>query len=115
MSDTPPSILVLCSDLFFTSKINAEARAAGSVIEIIRNPAKLTTQPGRRLIVDLNLAGAIAAAGNWRTATGGEVVGFVGHTDEEAIAQARAAGLDQIMARSRFVQVLPKLLAPEPK
>jgi hypothetical protein len=105
-------MLVLVSDLFFASKISAEARAAGCAITMIRDPARLAGQSGRALIVDLNLPGAIPAAGDWRKATGAPVIGFVGHTDENAIAQARAAGIDQIMARSRFVQVLPELLKP---
>jgi len=105
-------MLVLVADLFFASKISAEARAAGCPITMLRDPAKLAGQSGRALIVDLNLPGAITAAGEWRKATDATVIGFVGHTDETAIAQARAAGIEQVLARSRFVQVLPELLKP---
>ena len=108
MDESPP-ILVLVSDLIFSSRISAEARAAGSAIRMIRQPQLLAGQSGRRLIVDLNLPGAIAAAGEWRK-NGGEVIGFVGHTDQEAISEARAAGIDQVLPRSRFVQILPDLL-----
>jgi hypothetical protein len=62
------------------------------------------------MIADLNLPGAIQAAADWRRRTSGTVVGFVSHADSEAISQARSAGLDQVLARSRFVTVLPDLL-----
>jgi hypothetical protein len=108
-------ILVLVSDLIFSSRISAEARAAGSTIKMIRQPAQLAGQTGSRLIVDLNLPGTVDAAAEWRKNCNGEVIGFVSHTDAELIAKARAAGLDQILPRSRFVQVLPELIkSPNP-
>ena len=110
--DTVPSppILVLVRDMIFSSKIFAEARAQNCVIQSFRDPMKLQHAPGRRLIVDLNLEGAISAAIAWKQATGGEVCGFVSHVDAAAIAEARAGGLDRVMARSEFVNVLPELL-----
>jgi hypothetical protein len=118
MSETPqvvppsqePQVLVLVADMFFASKISAVARATGAVIKMIRNPQLLAGLAAKRLIVDLNLPGAIPAAIDWRKAIGGQVIGFVSHTDEQTIADARAGGVDQVMARSRFVQVLPELL-----
>jgi DNA-binding NarL/FixJ family response regulator len=108
--DEPLPILVLVSDLIFSSRISAEARAAASPIKMIRQPNLLAGQPGRRLIVDLNLPGAIFAAAQWRKNCGGEVIGFVSHSDLATIAEARTAGLDQVLPRSRFVEVLPELL-----
>ena len=105
--------VVLVSDLIFTSRIIAEARACGGVITIVRQPRALAGKAGRALIVDLNLAGAIAAAADWRRATGKPVIGFVSHSDQPTIEQARAAGIDQVMARSRFMQILPELLRPQ--
>jgi AmiR/NasT family two-component response regulator len=114
MSETDsPSILVLVRDLTFSGRILAEARAAGAPVKVIRDPAqvlKLDGVGGKLMIVDLNLPGAIAAAGQWRQTTGRTVVGFVGHEDAQTIAQARSAGVDQVLARSRFVKVLPELL-----
>jgi DNA-binding LacI/PurR family transcriptional regulator len=109
MTEAPP-ILALVSDLIFSSKITAEARAAGATVTIVRDPKLLGDRPGGMLIVDLNLARAIPAAAAWRAATGGRVIGFVGHTDQATITQAREAGIDQVMARSQFVQALPALL-----
>lgn len=112
-----PPILVLVRDLMFSGRIMAEARAAGAIIKVIRDPAqieKLEANDSKLLIADLNLGGAVAAAADWRRRTGGTVVGFVAHVDAETIAQAKSAGLDQVLARSRFVQVLPDLLKTSP-
>jgi hypothetical protein len=109
----PPPILVLVRDLMFSGRILAEARAAGVNVKVIRDPAaiaKLENTDSSLMIADLNLPGAIVAAADWRRRTSGTVVGFVSHVDAEAISQAKAAGLDQVLARSRFVTVLPELL-----
>ena len=95
----------------FSSKISATAKAVGAQIEMIRDPSALADRAGTRLIVDLNRAGAVDAAGAWKGATEGrEVVGFVSHVDGETIAKARSAGIDRIMPRSQFVASLESLL-----
>ncbi len=110
LTDPPLPVLVLVRDLIFSSRIAAEARALGISIQIIRDPAKLPQTPGRRLLVDLNLAGALDAAKSWRANSSSNVVGFVSHTDAETISAARRAGLDRVMPRSQFVEELPALL-----
>src|ERR1700722_1992160 len=102
--------LALVADLMFAGRIIAEARAAAVPLKMFRQPAQLAGQQGTRLIVDLNFRGAIEAAAAWGTANSAPVIGFVSHTDDQTIAQARAAGLPQGLARSRFVQTLPELL-----
>jgi len=106
-----PLLLVLVRDLMFCSKITATASAANIPFKVIRDPAKLAGEVGDRLMVDLNQPQAIDAAAQWRTATGQPAIGFVSHVDVEAIAAAKAAGIDRVMARSQFVQQLPMLLA----
>lgn len=109
----PSPILVLVRDLMFSGRILAEARAAGVNVKVVRDPAGIAELAGADsslMIADLNLPGAIEAAAQWRRRGGGTVVGFVSHVDSETIAQAKAAGVDQVMARSRFVEVLPELL-----
>ena len=111
MSETePPQVLALVRDLMFSSKITATARAEGVNVRIIRDGSKLGQETGNRLLVDLNQDGAIEAATEWKTRTGGRVIGFVSHVDAATIAQARDAGFDQVLARSRFVESLPDLL-----
>ena len=106
-----PPVLVLVRDLMFTSRISAAARAAGIAITALRDPAQVSGAQGRRLIVDLNQPGALEAAAEWKQASAGDVVGFVSHVDAATIARARAAGIDRILPRSRFVEILPELLA----
>ena len=103
-------VLVLVRDLMFASKISATAQAAGVSVEMIRDPEKLAGKQGDRLIVDLNQVGAVEAAAQWKTVSGGHVVGFVSHVDRETIDRAKALGIDEILPRSQFVQRLPELL-----
>jgi hypothetical protein len=105
-------VLALVSDLMFSSRITAEAKSAGAMVQILRKPEALQTAEGDLLLADLNLPGAAAAAAKWANGGGRRVVGFVSHMDSAAIAEARQAGVQEIMARSRFVQVLPDLLRP---
>jgi hypothetical protein len=108
-SESQP-VLVLVRDLMFSSKITATARSESILVKIVRDAAKLTEEGGNRLIVDLNQDGAIPAAAQWKARTGGTVVGFVSHVDTSTIAEAREAGLDQVLARSRFVETLADVL-----
>lgn len=103
-------VLALVRDLIFASRITAAGRDAGVDVTLVRDPAQLAGRAGRRLVVDLNLEGAIEAAAAWMRAGGGEVVGFVSHVDADTIGRARAAGIANVLARSRFVERLPELL-----
>ena len=94
----------------FASKIRATAQATGAPVQVLREPGQLASAVGRRVIVDLNQPGALDAAIAWKGATGGEVIGFVSHVDTQIIQTARLAGIDQVLPRSRFVEVLPELL-----
>ena len=111
-----PPVLVLVRDLMFSGRIGAEARAAGANVKMLRDPKLLAEAPAdaTRLIVDLDLAGALEAAAAWKTRDPGrEVITFVAHTNVDAIRTARDAGLNQILTRGQFVEVLPRLLSRE--
>jgi hypothetical protein len=111
MTETPqPEVIALVRDLMFSSKIIATARAQGETVKIVRDPAKLADEGGTHLLVDLNQDGAIPAATEWKARTGGAVVGFVSHVDAPTITKAREAQFDQVLPRSRFVEMLPELL-----
>lgn len=113
MSDPFP-VLVLVRDLMFAGRISAAARAAGVPVTMLRDPGSVLGAAGRRLIVDLNQAGALEAAIGWKRASSAEVIGFVSHVDAETIARAKAAGIDRVLPRSRFVEILPELLTAIP-
>lgn len=116
MPDRRP-VIALVRDLIFASRITATGASVGTRVTLVRDPAKLAGQTGEGgdplLIVDLNLPGAIDAACAWKAATGGSVSGFVSHVDTATITAARDAGVDRVLARSRFVELLPALLRGE--
>ena len=113
MAEPAADVIALVRDLMFLSRITASARAVGANVRVVRNPADLGTAAGRLLIVDLNLDGALEAASQWRKEhEASDIVGFVSHVDAQTIAQARALGIEKILARSRFVQVIEDLLRP---
>jgi hypothetical protein len=113
MTDRCP-VIALVRDLIFASRITATAAAVGVPVTLVRDPNTMDGVPAAKLlIVDLNLEGAIEAARQWRTVTGGVVTGFVSHVDTATITAARAAGIDRVLARSRFVEVLPQVLSGE--
>ena len=110
-------VILLIRDLMFMARVTGTAKELGVPVKVVRDPAKLAAEaaPGEagqsgRLIVDLNLDGAIEAAAAWKAAGGGAVAGFVSHVDSDTIRRAREAGIDRVMPRSQFVQVLPDLL-----
>jgi hypothetical protein len=105
------SILVLCRDLLFASKISTAAKRLNLLVKLIREPQKLREQPAaKRLIVDLTQEGFIEAAAQWKYATAGHVTGFAGHADAATISRAKAAGIDQVLSRGEFVARLADVL-----
>jgi len=112
-------IIIAVDDLMFSSRISTAAKALGVPIQFARTPDAVidaVRATGASLVIlDLNsprvrpldVVAAIKAdplMGAVRT------VGFVSHVQVELIDQARAAGVDQVLARSAFVNQLPQLL-----
>jgi hypothetical protein len=113
MSQTDESctILVLCRDLLFASKISAAAKGANVPVKMLRDASKLNDEKeAGRLIVDLTQEGFIEAAAHWKQRTAGRVTGFAGHADTETIDRARGAGIDDVMAKGAFVARLSEIL-----
>jgi len=106
--------LALARDLLFASKISSAAHSLHVPIKILRDASQLAEQDGDLLLVDLNQDGAIDATRQWLQGSGRHAIGFVSHTDTQTIAAARAAGITHVLARGRFVQLLPQLLCPPP-
>ena len=104
-------MLALVRDLIFASKILAAGRAAGIEVLLVRDGSQLMDQPGSLLLADLNQAGAIIQAAEWKQSPQRRVIGFVSHVDTAAIQEARSRGIDRILARSAFTKELPQLLA----
>ncbi len=113
-------ILAAVADLMFSSKIRAAAGLAGADVRFARTAEELLRQAreGRpsRILLDLNAAtldaiDTIARLKGDPDLAATPIVGFVSHVQADVIAAARAAGIDEVMARSAFVTRLPELLS----
>jgi len=117
------TVVVLCADLFFTSQIEATARAAGIPLHLVESATaavdQATASAASRLLVDLSTPGldphalmkllraGAAAAG---PGTCPQVIGFGPHVQKDLLDAARQAGFDQVMPRSRFSAELSSIL-----
>jgi DNA-binding NarL/FixJ family response regulator len=100
------SVVLLCSDLLFGSKVTTTGRAHGVPVAVARTPAQAVAKAAGAacVIVDLHLEGLdlptllaeVRAAGVKR------VIGFGSHVDAETLKAARRAGCDLVMPRSQF-------------
>ena len=112
------TILVVVEDLIFLSKIQQTARLLGALVETVdaaRLPERAAQVPARAIVLDLNhrsgraieVLRAIKADPATR---GAATLGFISHVQTELAAAARAAGCDQVLARSAFSAQLPEIL-----
>ena len=112
--------LAAVEDLLFRSKISETAERLGVEAAFPRNPEKLLdalrSSPPDLLVVDLNsarfkpleLLRAVKSDGALR---GVRTVGFLSHVQADLALAAREAGCDRVMARSAFVENLPRVLS----
>lgn len=114
----PTTVVAAAADMIFASRIRGAGQAAGIGVRLAGSGKALleaAAEPGVRLIlIDLDHR-SLKVAEVIRELKAGPtsavpVVGFVSHVNEGAIREARAAGADRVLARSRFVQELPELL-----
>ena len=109
-------VVALMDDLFFQMKLAETAKHLGVEVKVATTAdalMPLLDSPPKLLIVDLNSRSQpIAAIERVRAAKNGvRVVGFLSHVQTDLAAQARAAGCDEVMARSAFTQNLAAILA----
>ena len=103
-------VAAVMSDLMLFSRIDAAATAAGVFLVRVDSPAQLPAE------LDLILVDWSARAPDWadalhRRTANARVILFGRHTDLEAHAAARAAGLGPMWARSKLVSELSDLVA----
>ena len=112
-------VLAAVDDLFFAAKIRATAEQLGVAVEFNRDVeamlAAARAAPPALVIADLQaqrpdpflLATRMKADEALRAVP---IVGFFAHVQVELAERARQSGFDRILARSAFVQQLPKIL-----
>jgi len=109
-------IVGLMDDLFFQMKVLETAKQLGLQFKVAATADSLmelvATSP-KLVIVDLNARnGAIAAIERVRTEKNDvRMVGFLSHVQVDLAEQARAAGCDEVMPRSKFTQNLAQILS----
>jgi ActR/RegA family two-component response regulator len=114
-------IFVAVDDLMFASRISTAAKAVGAAIQFTRSvesvlTAARTVTPSL-VILDLNSArtqplAIVEALRSDPALATVPTIGFVSHVDTTTIEAARLAGVGRVLARSAFVEQLPRLLAP---
>ena len=116
--DDAPVGLLLSRDLIFTSKVTGTAAALGYRVVVIGDAAKARAmlEQGKTRVVFVDLAAGDLVGSptllQYREVAppGTPFVAFGSHVDTEALANARAAGCDPVMPRSRFTVELPTLI-----
>lgn len=113
--------MIVCAidDLMFSIKVSTAAKSLQADVYFERSGDKLleTIREKRPSLVifDLNSArlrplDAIAALKRDPELSGTRTLGYVAHVDTATIEAARAAGVDQVLARSAFVDRLGEIL-----
>jgi len=112
-------VLALVDDLMFRSKIKSTASQMGANVTFAGSQeAALTAMRAHRpalLILDLNNPrtdplGTIAAMKKDAALASIRTVGYASHVDVDTIDAARAAGVDEVLARSAFTMKLPDII-----
>lgn len=101
-------VAAVVSDLMLFSRIESAARVAGVELARVDAPSDVLSD------ADLILVDWSAREADWADALGaltGRVIVFGPHTDLDAHAAAREAGLGPMWARSRLLSSLPDVLA----
>src|SRR5215472_4871365 len=113
-------VLALVDDLMFRSKIKSSAAGVGVAVTFAGSRdaalASMRAEPPALVILDLNnpridSIGTVGAMKRDAALSSIPTVGFVSHGDAETTAAARAAGVDEVLARSAFTAALPDLLS----
>jgi PleD family two-component response regulator len=112
-------IICVLDDLLFSVKISTAAKAIGADVYFERTPgmafARVKEKRPSLVIFDLNSArlnplGVIAELKSDPLTREIKTLGFVSHVQADTIAAARAAGIDEVLARSAFSAQLGDIL-----
>jgi hypothetical protein len=100
---TPHRIVAYVPDLMDRSKV-----AAAGDVTFVSRPADLAgaSDAADVVVVDLTRPGVVDVL----EGLSGRVIGFANHTSRDVMAAARAAGCEEVLARSEFFARLDELL-----
>jgi DNA-binding NarL/FixJ family response regulator len=107
-------IVVAVRDLVFRSKIHAAAERLGVQVRFAPRGTPLAEAvreaPGATVLADLGEPGLVEQVPDAKRAAPVTVVGYLGHLQEDLMARAAAAGVDEVLTRGQFVARLDDLL-----
>jgi CheY-like chemotaxis protein len=110
-------LAAVVEDLMLRSRVASAAKAVSVEVRFVSSESQIAAlDPAPRLvIVDLNgrRIDGVALVGRLKAdprLAGIRILGFVAHVDGDTVSAARAAGIDEVMARGAFVDRLPELL-----
>jgi hypothetical protein len=105
-------IVAVVTDLFFAARIRSAATAASRLLRFVSSTETLPERIDGLVLVDLDAALDVPAIVREARARGArEIIVFGPHMDTERRKAAYAAGADRVLAKSRFVEVLPGIMA----
>lgn len=107
---SPAALAVLIEDLFFLAMVTSAASKAGVAATIV-GPHEDVPAGAVLAVLDLQSSGDWERRIKGYSDAGGEVVGFGPHVDGPLMKRARAAGCSRVMAKSKFVKELPRIMA----
>ena len=119
MAEAIVHVIVLIDDLFFQAKLREMSKLTGTTLETVTTGEQLlksaAANPAALIIVDLNARQGALEAVEQLGKTGGpgnprRVIAFLSHVQTELAERARAAGCQDVMARSQFTQNLAAIL-----
>jgi len=112
-----PRGVLLTTNVLFSSMVTGTASAQGHQVAVAENLAEALDlcrdRPCNYVIVDLGMSelSMQSAVSQLRALTGPiPMIAFGSHIDKERLDEARAAGCDEVMPRSKFSAELPALL-----
>ena len=92
----------------FVPDLMDRSRLGGLDVTFVARPEDLAPVPGDIVVVDLSRPGVLEALQG--LGDGARTIGFGSHVDTELLDAARAAGCDEVMARSEFFRRARDLL-----
>ncbi len=109
--------ILLTSNLLFSSMVTRTAAALGHEVAVAGDLAEAVelchARPSAYVIIDLGMADVEVgpAVARFRAAAGAvPVIAYGSHVDKARLDEARAAGCDEVLPRSKFSTELPALL-----
>lgn len=112
-----PRVLLVCSDLFFSTQLRSAAQSAGATVDVELSAARIVEQTATGaytlVVIDLEIMGLDLAAviAGLPIDNRPVVVAFGPHVQAQRLKAAREAGCDHVVPRSIAAETLGTLVS----